>query len=973
MPTQINEVVQHLRRTILRHDEAGLTDGQLLGRFIEQRDEAAVAALVRRHGPMIWGVCRRILRTHHDAEDAFQATFLVLVRKAGSVRKREMVGNWLYGVAHQTALKARETAAKRYARERQVVDMPEPTVKDAPDLSGELQAVLDQELSRLPDKYRVGIVLCDLEGKTRKEAARQLGLPEGTLAGRLTRGRAMLAKRLARHGLAVTGGTLSAWLSRTAASASVPTSVLSSTMKIVTLVAAGKTAATGLVSAKVATLTEGVLKAMLISKLKTVVAVVLVLGLIVTGATVLSCRTSAAQGDKPPIAEERVKTPQKQEPEREKDVFTAWGKEVGGLQAGLGFHPGEKRAYRHGETVKLVVRVRNVSKEAIKFEYLKQFFIENPPTVTDGKGKPVPQTQVEAGGRVHVPVEVNLAPGKEIELTGSHPYYELKYELRPKKWIGNDGFSALYGTGTFSVQCERVFGNTSAGSIKLDPNLSKLATGKLELEIKTAAPAENEKKAPPKQEKEAFTAWGKEVGGLQAGLGFRPGEKRVYHHGDVIALVVRVRNVGKQTVKFEYVRQFLDENLPTVTNADGKTVEQHRLAMLGFHVPMEVTLEPGKEIELEARLPLLYEFRPANGGGKPTTKERHLFVGTGKVSIQYEQVLGNSSSGAIKLDPALSKLATGKLELEVKEPEKQPPEKESFTAWGKEAGGLQAGLGFHPGEKRAYHHGETVKLVVRVRNVGKEAIKFEYLRQFFIENPPAVTEAVGKPVPLERVTAFGFHTPVKVNLAPGKEIELYEWTPKLKPASEKESGNSVGPDWLLAMGKVSVQYDRVFGNSSAGRIELDPTLSKLATGKLEIEIKPAPPATNEKKAPQKQEPGDKTAKKFWAGMSVNQPLFRAEQNTNLLQFNFALVNESYKVIDPKIPGYPRLIVNGKELDLSSIPGVGPRDGRFKALPPGDNLQFGMGAGQFFDKPGVYRVYWQGEEFRSNEVVFRVLK
>src|SRR5580704_13045218 len=118
MPTQISEVVQHLCRAVLRHDEAGLTDGQLLGRFIEQRDEAAVAALVRRHGPMIWGVCRRILRTHHDADDAFQATFFVLVRKAGSVRKREMVGNWLYGVAHQTAHKARAMAAKQGARER---------------------------------------------------------------------------------------------------------------------------------------------------------------------------------------------------------------------------------------------------------------------------------------------------------------------------------------------------------------------------------------------------------------------------------------------------------------------------------------------------------------------------------------------------------------------------------------------------------------------------------------------------------------------------------------------------------------------------------------------------------------------------------------------------------------------------------------------------------------------------------------
>src|SRR5271157_4112831 len=148
MPTQISDVVQQLRRAILQHDDAGLTDGQLLGRFIEQQDEAAVAALVRRHGPMVWGVCRRILHTHHDAEDAFQATFLVLVRKAGSVRKREIVGNWLYGVAHQTALRAKATAAKRFARERQAVDMPEPAAKE-PEVSCRLQAGLDQELSRL--------------------------------------------------------------------------------------------------------------------------------------------------------------------------------------------------------------------------------------------------------------------------------------------------------------------------------------------------------------------------------------------------------------------------------------------------------------------------------------------------------------------------------------------------------------------------------------------------------------------------------------------------------------------------------------------------------------------------------------------------------------------------------------------------------------------------------------------------------
>ena len=272
--SQMSEVIQHLRRTVLLRDGAGLTDGQLLEDFISRRDEAALAALVRRHGPMVWGVCRRVLRNHHDAEDAFQATFLVLVRKAASIASREMVANWLYGVAHQTALKARATAAKRRARERQVTEMPEPAVAEQ-DLWHDLQPLLDQELSRLPDKYRVVIVLCDLEGKTRKEAARQLGVPEGTVASRLARARAMLAKRLARHGLAVSGGALAAVLSQNVASAGVPTSVVSSTIKAASLVAAGQAAA-GMISAKVAALTEGVLKAMLLTKLKIATVVLLV-------------------------------------------------------------------------------------------------------------------------------------------------------------------------------------------------------------------------------------------------------------------------------------------------------------------------------------------------------------------------------------------------------------------------------------------------------------------------------------------------------------------------------------------------------------------------------------------------------------------------------------------------------------------------------------------------------------------------
>ena len=153
-----------------------LSDGQLLDRFVERRDASAFEAIVERYGPLVWGVCRRVLRHHHDAEDAFQATFLVLARKAASVMPREKLGNWLYGVAYQTAMKARATRAKRRVRERPAWEMTEPEA--VPDEHAEeLLSRLDREVARLPEKYRMPIILCELEGKTHRQAAEQLGLP----------------------------------------------------------------------------------------------------------------------------------------------------------------------------------------------------------------------------------------------------------------------------------------------------------------------------------------------------------------------------------------------------------------------------------------------------------------------------------------------------------------------------------------------------------------------------------------------------------------------------------------------------------------------------------------------------------------------------------------------------------------------------------------------------------------------------
>jgi RNA polymerase sigma factor (sigma-70 family) len=220
----------------LLHDpaEESLTDGQLLDRFLARRDEAAFAALVRRHGPMVFGVCQRVLRNQADAEDAFQATFIVLVRKASSLAGRRVLGDWLHGVARRTALKTLSAAAHRRTKERTAARPEAPA--DEP--RNDWLPLLDQELAGLPERYRLPIVLCDLQGKTRKEAAEQLGWPEGTVAGRLARGRQLLAKRLLRSAQAICG----AMPALPAARAALPPALVGSTVQTAVQVAAGRLA-----------------------------------------------------------------------------------------------------------------------------------------------------------------------------------------------------------------------------------------------------------------------------------------------------------------------------------------------------------------------------------------------------------------------------------------------------------------------------------------------------------------------------------------------------------------------------------------------------------------------------------------------------------------------------------------------------------------------------------------------------------
>ncbi len=285
-------ILELIRRAVGDQRTRELPDPDLLQRFHAQHDQAAFHALLLRHGPMVLDVCRGVLGNEADAEDAFQATFLILARKAGSIRKGASLGSWLHGVAYRTALKARAQSAARQQHEARV---PPRQASEPEDLSWrELRQVLHEELSGLPERYRAPLVLCYLEGATQEAAAEQLGVANSTLRERLERGRALLRTRLVRRGLGPAAVLVAAAWPAASASAGLPVSLIVSTVKAASLFAAGQTVATGLVSANVGALTEGVLKAMSMSKLKTAIAVVML-------AVVACCGIAAALAAQPTL------------------------------------------------------------------------------------------------------------------------------------------------------------------------------------------------------------------------------------------------------------------------------------------------------------------------------------------------------------------------------------------------------------------------------------------------------------------------------------------------------------------------------------------------------------------------------------------------------------------------------------------------------------------------------------------------
>jgi RNA polymerase sigma factor (sigma-70 family) len=427
-----------LIRCVAGDPAADCPDRELLARFLREsppRNADAFGALLRRHGAMILDVCRGVLGNRADAEDAFQATFLVLAQKAATISETGSLAAWLHGVAHRIALKARAAAVRRSEVESQV---PLREVAGPDDLTwAEVRRVLHEELAALPEKLRAPLVLCYLEAMTQDRAAAELGVSKETLKRRLDRGRALLRARLTRRGFGpVAVLALSAW----PAEACVPQALIDSMNRAAAVVAAGGGVGS-ILPAGVAVLTQGALKTMVQTKLIIAASMLLMVGAIGLGVDSLIDRKQAApvpestraglpdganlragepdqpgkKTDEQPNAKPTKKTDE--QPDAKPTKIT-WGKEVNGLQVGIWVRD-DKQTYRIGEEVPLQVNVRNVGKETVRITANAAV-----PEIEDSAGKTIPKSYFGDNRLVMPPavryvipvipqVVVSLKPGEE--------------------------------------------------------------------------------------------------------------------------------------------------------------------------------------------------------------------------------------------------------------------------------------------------------------------------------------------------------------------------------------------------------------------------------------------------------------------------------------------------------------------------------------------------------------------------------
>jgi RNA polymerase sigma factor (sigma-70 family) len=330
-------VHQQIERLLQRGSLAGLSEWQLLERYATERDELAFEALVARHGPMVLGVCRRVLRNDQAAEDAFQATFLVLMRKAPALDRGKPLGNWLYTVAYRLALRIRADEARRLRREERAARS-RPVPESRATGQSDQAVVLEEELERLPERHRLPLVLCYLEGRTNEQAAEFLGCPRGSMSARLAEARQRLRACMARRGYAVSVAGIATLLASTEADAGVPMRLLSDTVRTALWFASEEAGLGGVVSTRAVALAKGTLRAMFVYRLKIAAAALVAAAMLGTGATMLL--KAASQASPPVQALEQL-------PEERSDTAAVSGERLpSGVLARMG-----STQLRHGDVI----------------------------------------------------------------------------------------------------------------------------------------------------------------------------------------------------------------------------------------------------------------------------------------------------------------------------------------------------------------------------------------------------------------------------------------------------------------------------------------------------------------------------------------------------------------------------------------------------------------------------------------------
>jgi RNA polymerase sigma factor (sigma-70 family) len=591
----LSYVLDRLRRLVGATVTAGEGDGELLERFARGGDPAAFCELMQRHGPMVLALCRRLISDAHEAEDAFQSTFLVLAHKASSVRRQASVASWLYGVAHRVARRA----ARR--RGRMTVDIHTTPVPDRSANSvearleaGELGRVIDKELNRLPEKYRAPLVLCYLEEKTNEEAARELGWPKGTVQGRLARAREVLKDRLSRRGVTLSVAALAA-LAGDRASA-LPPALVQSTSTAAALVVAGESVV-GAISPLTALVTQGVLHDMLLTKLKW--SLVVLAGIVAVGiGTTILVR---------PAASPAVHAAADPKPDADRKPGIAWGEPRDGLRLGLA--PDQVFMLRDQKELKITVwyenvdtKVRQVSvqrdQNVLRLMYAgeksgKPFFADyrmDRLAITTPKFEPL-----EPGKRLSE--EFVIRPGEEWNFLRGVPALEPGESLTLRAGLCAKGDTN--GEASWKAEDTLRSGAVKVSRTKEVAPLAKPAPGAARNDATEGkGPAHAAADPKPDAGRKPGIAWGEPRDGLR--LGLAPDQVSMLRDQKELKITVWYENVDTKVRQVPVQREQNVLRLMYAGEKNGKPFfADYRIPRLAITTPKFEPLEPGKRLAEE--------------------------------------------------------------------------------------------------------------------------------------------------------------------------------------------------------------------------------------------------------------------------------------------------------------------------------------------------------------------------------------